>query len=128
MNDQTIAAPPAVAEAVNDAPTFVPPADIIETKDAIIMLLEMPGADPGSLNVTVEKNVLTVLARSTPFSPPGYTLAYAEYRDGNYERAFSLPQAVDIDSAEATFKDGVLRLMLPKVSPSPAKKITVKSA
>jgi HSP20 family molecular chaperone IbpA len=128
MNDQTIAAPPAVAEAVNDAPTFVPPADIIETKDAIIMLLEMAGADPGSLSVTVEKNVLTVSARSTPFSPQGYTLAYAEYRDGNYERAFSLPQAVDIDRAEATFKDGVLRLMLPKVSPSPAKKITVKSA
>jgi HSP20 family molecular chaperone IbpA len=128
MNDQTIAASPAVAEAVNDAPTFVPPADIIETKDAIIMLLAMPGADPGSLSVTVEKNVLTVSARSTPFSPQGYTLAYAEYRDGNYERAFSLPQAVDIDRAEATFKDGVLRLMLPKVSPSPAKKITVKSA
>ena len=127
MNDQTIAAPSAVAEAVNDAPTFVPPADIIETKDAIIMLVEMPGADPASLSVTVEKNVLTVSARSTPFSPQGYTLAYAEYRDGNYERAFSLPQAVDIDRAEATFKDGVLRLMLPKVSPSPAKKITVKS-
>lgn len=128
MTDQTLATAPAVAEAVNEAPTLVPSADIIETKDAVIMVLEMPGADPGSLNVAVEKNVLTVSASSTPFSPQGYTLAYAEYRDGNYERAFKLSQEVDIDRAEATFKDGVLRLMLPKVSPSPAKKITVKTA
>ena len=128
MTDQAIATAANAAEAVNQAPTFVPPADILETNDAFIVLLEMPGADPESLNVTVENDVLTIAARTTPFSPEGYTLAYAEYQEGNYERAFTLPQQVDRDRADATFNNGVLRLVLPKTSPSPAKKITVKSA
>jgi HSP20 family protein len=39
-------------------PTFVPPADVIERGDAVIMLLDLPGADPATLNVTLEKRVL----------------------------------------------------------------------
>src|SRR4051794_36046433 len=103
---------PAKAETVSDAPTFVPPTDIIETKDQIVMLLDMPGTDPDSLSVTLEKRVLTLAARSTPSTPQGYTPVHAEYRDGNYERAFILSEDVDGDRIDAVFKDGVLRLSL----------------
>jgi HSP20 family protein len=115
------------AESGATMPTFAPPTDIYETKDALIMLLEMPGADPESLNVSLEKRTLTVSARSTPFTPQGYTLIHAEYRDGNYERAFTLSEQIDGDNVDAVFKDGVLRLTLPKAQ-SPAKKIPVKSS
>jgi HSP20 family protein len=131
MADQENAAmtdTPANAETVSDAPTFVPPTDILETKNEIVMLLDMPGTDPDSLNVTLEKRVLTLSARSTPSTPQGYTPVHTEYRDGNYERAFILSEDVDGDRIDATFKDGVLRLSLPKATPSPAKKITVKAA
>jgi HSP20 family protein len=116
------------AESVSEAPTFVPPTDIFETKDLVTMLLDMPGADPDSLNVTLDRHVLTVSARATPSIPRGYTLVHAEFRDGNYERAFTLSDQVDSEKIDAVFKDGVLRLTLPKAGPSAAKKITVKSA
>lgn len=115
------------AESVSQAPTLVPPTDIIETKDALIMMLDMPGADPESLDVALDRQELRVSARCTPTAPEGYTLIHAEYRDGNYERVFSVSERIDEDRIDAMFKDGVLRLTLPKASP-PAKKIEVKAA
>jgi HSP20 family molecular chaperone IbpA len=106
----------------------MPAADIVETQDAVLMLLDVPGADPDSLSVALEKQELRVSARTTSSAPPGYTLMHAEYRDGNYERAFTLSERVDEERIEATFKDGVLRLTLPKAGPSPARKIEVKAA
>ena len=115
------------AEHVSDGPTFIPPTDIFETKDNIVMLLDMPGADPESLNVTLERRELGVAARSTISPPQGYTAVHAEYRPGGYERSFNLPDEVDNERIDAVFKDGVLRLTLPKAQ-MPAKKITVKAA
>jgi HSP20 family molecular chaperone IbpA len=110
------------------APTFVPPADIFETKQAVIMFLDLPGADPDSLEVTFENRELTISAQTAGSAPEGYTLMHAEYREGNYERAFTLSENVDGDRIEAVIRNGVLRLMLPKTDPSPAKKIEVKTA
>jgi len=117
----------AAPEVNGHLPTFVPPTDIYETKDAIIMLLEMPGVEPNTLDVTLEKHILTVSAQSNVTMPRGYTLIYGEYRDGNYERAFTLSDQIDSDNIDAKFKDGVLRLALPKMNPPP-KKIQVKAA
>jgi HSP20 family molecular chaperone IbpA len=115
-------------ESVDGAPTFVPLTDIIETKDAVTMLLDMPGATPESVNVSLEDRELRVSARSMPWKPQGYTLLLAEYQSGNYERAFTLTEDIDRDRVDAKLKDGVLRLTLPKAAPSPAKKIEVKPA
>lgn len=123
----TSATQSATAEAANDAPDFMPPADVFETKDALIMLIDMPGADPSSLDVTLDRRMLTVSARFTPSAPQGYTLVHGEYRDGNYERGFTLSDQVDGERIDAVFKDGVLRLTLPKAQ-SPTKKIAVKAA
>ena len=128
MTDQPATTGSGNAETVSEAPTFTPPTDIVETKDAVIMFLDMPGADPESLNVALEKQELRVSARAASAAPPGYTAMHAEYRDGNYERAFTLSDQIDGERVDAVFKDGVLRLTLPKASPSPAKKIEVKAA
>jgi HSP20 family molecular chaperone IbpA len=114
-------------ERVSDAPSLSPPTDIYESKGAVIMLLDMPGADPETLNVTLERRVLAVSARSMSTAPEGYTPVLVEYEDGNYERAFTLSDYVDEEHIDALLKDGVLRLTLPKATPGPAKKITVKS-
>jgi HSP20 family molecular chaperone IbpA len=128
MTDQPATTGSGNAETAREAATFMPAADIVETQDAVLMLLDVPGAEPDSLSVALEKQELRVSARSTSSAPPGYTLMHAEYRDGNYERAFTLSERVDEERIEATFKDGVLRLTLPKAGPSPAKKIEVKAA
>jgi HSP20 family protein len=128
MTDQPTTAASAAAEPVSEAPSFLPPTDILETKDALLVLLDMPGADPDSLNVSLDNRVLSVSAHSTSSAPPqGYALVHAEYRDGNYERVFTLSDQIDGDRIDALFKDGVLRLTLPKAASSPAKKITVKA-
>lgn len=119
---------PVSAETTRTEPVFIPPTDIIETKDGVLMLMDMPGADPDSLDVTLDKRVLRISARSQSTVPEGYTLLHAEYRDGSYERSFTVSEPIDTTKIEATFKDGVLRLNLPKAAPSPAAKITVKSA
>lgn len=138
MNDQqvtqsqsTSSQPPArqqrKAPNGNGAASLVPPTDIYETKDAVIMLLDVPGADPDTLNVTLEKRSLTISARTAIEEPEGFTPVYAEYQDGNYERSFTLSDEINSDQIEAVFKDGVVKLNLPKMK-TPAKKITVKSA
>ena len=128
MADQVANVPAPNGESVSDLPTFVPPTDIIETKEALTMLLDVPGADPEGLDVSLDQRVLRIFARSKPSTPQGYTLVYGEYREGNYERTFTLSDQVDRDRIDAVFKDGVLRLTLPKATPSPAKKIQVKAA
>jgi HSP20 family protein len=110
-------------------PTLVPPTDVYETKDAIILLMDVPGADPAGVEVTLDKRRLTIMARTMETPPPeGYTPIYGEYQQGNYERGFTLAGEIDGDRIDATLKDGVLRLTLPKVTPSPAKKIQVKAS
>ena len=111
-----------------DLPTFIPPADVIESKEAFMVLLDVPGADPRSLDITLDKHVLTVSAKSTPWQPEGYVPVFAEYQDGNYSRSFILSDRVDENRIEANFRDGVLRLNLPKAAPAPAKKIQVSAA
>jgi HSP20 family molecular chaperone IbpA len=92
------------------------------------MYLDMPGADPDTLDVTLENRELTVSAKSVPFEPDGYALVHGEYQDGNYERYFLImSDQVDEDRVEAEFKDGILTLTLPKSPTSPAKKIPVKA-
>ena len=115
------------AEATRAEPVFIPPTDIIENTAGVQMVLDMPGADPESLDVTLDNRVLRISARSVASVPEGYALVYVEYRDGTYERRFTVSEPVDTARIEALFKDGVLRLTLPKAAPSPAAKISVRA-
>ena len=115
------------AEATRTEPVFIPPTDIIETTASVQMVLDMPGADPDNLDVTLDNRVLRISARSATSAPDGFALVHAEYRDGNYERSFTVSEPIDAAKIEAVLKDGVLRLTLPKAAPLPAAKINVKA-
>ena len=91
------------------------------------MVMDLPGADPGSLDVALDKRVLTVSARVTSSAPEGYAPAYIEFRDGTYERRLAFSEQPDGDGIDATLKDGVLRVTIPKAADAAAKKITVKA-
>ena len=115
------------AERTRDRPAFVPRADIYETEEAIVVVADMPGVDERSLDITLEKGVLTLNGTVEPEAPEGYSLNYAEYRVGDYVRSFSLSNEIDQDAIEATLKDGVLRLTLYKVTEAQTRKIAVKA-
>ena len=115
------------AERTRDRPAFVPRADIYETDEAIYLVADMPGVDEHSLDITLEKGVLTLNGAVEPEAPEGFSLTYAEYRVGDYVRSFSLSDEIDQEAIEATLKDGVLRLKLPKILEARIKKIAVKA-
>src|SRR6266478_5229841 len=73
-------------------PVFVPPSDIYETKDSIVVLAEMPGVAPDGVDITLERRVLTIRGRSAANEHAGYQRVYNEYADGDYERAFTLSE------------------------------------
>jgi HSP20 family molecular chaperone IbpA len=116
-----------VAERIRARKAYVPRADIFETNEAIVVVADMPGVDQNSLDVTVEKSVLSLNGFVEPDHPANYSLVYAEYEEGDYQRHFTLSNEVDQDNIQATVKNGVLRLYLPKIGPVQAKKISVKA-
>jgi HSP20 family molecular chaperone IbpA len=65
--------------------------------------------------------------RSAANEHAGYQRVYNEYADGDYERVFTLSENIDRDRIEATLKDGVLHLVLPKAETAKARKIELKS-
>ena len=113
------------AERTRERLAFVPRADIYETAEAITVMTDMPGVDETSVDVTLEKNVLTISGYVEPMQPEGYDLAHAEYNIGDFERSFTLSDRIDRDGIEATVKDGVLRLVLPKITEAKSRNIPI---
>ncbi len=107
---------------------YVPRVDIYETDEAVHVVADMPGVDEKSVDITLEKNVLSIYGEVNPDKPENYSLAYAEYEMGDYERKFTLSDEIDRDKIEASVKDGVLRLTLPKAGPAKTRRIPVKAA
>ncbi|GAB4428337.1 MAG: Hsp20/alpha crystallin family protein [Anaerolineales bacterium] len=106
---------------------FVPRADIIETEQEIIVLADIPGANEKTVDITLEKDVLSITAYVEPAIPSGFEIAYAEYEEGDYQRSFRLSNEIDRDKIEAVVSNGVLRLKLPKLQEAQAKKIPIKT-
>jgi HSP20 family protein len=115
------------AERTRARRAYIPRVDIYETEDALVMLADMPGVDENSVDITLEKNVLSINGYVEPAQPDNYSLAYAEYGVGDYQRSFTLSDEIDRDKIEAIVQNGVLRLQLPKAGPAKTRKITVKA-
>ncbi len=118
---------PTEMERTRERTVFVPRADIYERSDALVLVADMPGVDDKSVEINIERRILTITGRVAPESVDQHQLAYAEYDTGDFERSFSLTEEVDVDKVEATVKNGVLRLILPKSEAAKPRKIAVKA-
>jgi len=115
-------------ERTRDRRTFIPRTDIFETAKDIVVVVDMPGCNDRSIDVTLEKNILKVTGLVEPRVervPQGYVLSYGEYGVGDYQRSFALSDEIDREHIEASIKNGVLRLVLPKAGAARTHKITV---
>lgn len=117
---------PVGTERTRSRKIYVPKVDIYETKDETVLVADMPGVDETSVDITLEKNILTITGSVEPDSYKDHTMAYAEYDVGDYQRAFTISDEVNREKIKASVKQGVLRLTLPKAEPVKAKKITIK--
>lgn len=114
------------AERTRTSMVYMPRVDIYEQDEHTVLLADMPGVDENSIDITLEKNILTI--RGYVEEPmEGYGLAYSEYGVGDYERTFALSDEVDRNKIEASMKDGILRLVLPKAPEARARKIAVQT-
>jgi HSP20 family molecular chaperone IbpA len=107
--------------------TFRPRADIIETDRGLVLVADLPGAKPEKVDVSLERRELTIRAEVEESLPEGMSPLYQEYRVGDFERRFSLTGDFDFDGIEAEFRNGTLRLSIPRAAAPEARKIELKA-
>jgi len=115
------------AERTRAKKLYAPDVDIIDRQNDIVLTADMPGVDEKSVDITLEKDTLTIYGKVEPEIPENHRLSVCEYGVGDYQRAFTLSDEIDRDRIQATVKNGVLRLILPKAEAVKARKIPVKA-
>lgn len=111
-----------------NVPVFAPAVDICESENELILLADMPGTPLENVDIHLLGNQLTIGGRTLPGSDHGGKVLLREYREGDYFRQFTLPQAVDREKIEASMKDGVLKVVLPKIEAAKPRKIKVMAS
>ena len=109
----------------------VPAVDIVETDQAYEITAELPGMDVTNIDVKFADGVLTINGKKTEEKEEKKKDQYlSERRYGSFKRSFRLPDGVDADKIDANFKNGVLRVTLPKTpeSQKSEKKIAINKA
>lgn len=110
--------------------TYVAPADLYETDEALVLEMAVPGLAPEDLEVSLEGNRLTVRGQVKPAEEKGEAKVRRYYLQeiphGSFVRTFTLPVEVDASQAKAEFRHGILRLTVPKVAEARAKRIPIE--
>lgn len=109
------------------AQVYTPDVDIVERQDSIVVTADMPGVDENTVDITLEKNVLSLYGKVDADTPEKLRLLQAEYGIGDYKRVFTLSGEIDRDKIHATVKNGVLKVLLPKAEAAKTRKIEVKA-
>ncbi len=104
------------------------PMDAYKVGDNFVAHLDLPGVDPGSIDVSVEGNQLTVTAERSVPQLENAEWAIAERPYGSYSRQLVLGKSLDTDRLEASYHDGVLTVSIPVAEKARARKITVTRA
>ncbi len=116
-----------VTEDTRPGLVFKPDVDILEHPDAFVILADLPGASEETVDIHLEKGVLTLSARMVE-TTDGERTRYAEYREGGYHREFRISDQIDASGVSAKMSDGVLTLRLPKSAASQPRRIEVAAA
>jgi HSP20 family protein len=105
---------------------FQPRIDLWETTTAWNVVAELPGVRAEDLDITAKEGTLTLSAKVQDRTFEGASVRRHEYGVGDFERTFHLGEDVNADEADATLKDGVLTLRLPKHESALPKKVQIK--
>lgn len=107
--------------------TWLPAVEVVESADAVDVAVELPGIAAEDVRVNVKDNTLNIDGekKREGEDDENSSVYYAERQYGKFRRSLTLPASVQAESAEASFKDGVLRVHLPKVERLRARDIAV---
>jgi len=104
---------------------WVPPTDIAETSNAYIVTMEVPGIDMKKLDVSFSDGLLIVKGEKTKDTLEGECCHCVERFSGSFERSFPISGNVERDKIDAMYRDGILKVSIPKSAESLPKKIEV---
>ena len=123
-----VAQVPERVERIRASRVFSPQVDIVEKKEEIVVTADMPGVDEKSVDINLENNILTIFGAVEEDNLLTKHQAYhAEYGIGDYERVFTLSGEINRDRIQATVKNGVLTVILPKAEAAKSRRIAVKA-
>ena len=106
------------------APRFMP-MDLYRSGDHYVLHADLPGIDPGSVDVNVENNVLTIAAERSERTEEGVQWIASERFTGRYLRQLSLGDGIDSDKISATYANGVLTVTLPVAERAKPRKVSI---
>jgi HSP20 family protein len=104
------------------------PMDAVRRGDAVVISFDLPGVDPGSIDLTVERDVLTVQAERRPVRDEGDEVLAGERRHGSFSRRVLLGDTLDTDKVKADYDHGVLTVVIPTAEVAKARKVEVGGA
>lgn len=104
------------------------PVDLLRDGDHYLLNADMPGIDPGSIDIDLDGNLLTIRAERTAAVHADVKWITQERRSGSYFRQFALGDGIDTGSISATYDNGVLSLMIPISEKAKPRKIQVEAA
>jgi HSP20 family protein len=108
------------------AGSWTPPVDIYDTDDALVLNAELPGISKDAVSIEVHNNTLTLRGeRKHEAAVQEENYHRVERAYGTFQRAFVLPTMVDQEKVQATFKDGILELRLPKLESAKPRRIAI---
>jgi HSP20 family molecular chaperone IbpA len=117
---------PANPERVSRRPVVMPAVDIFESKDEVLVVADVPGADPSGLNVHFDKDQLFIEA-ATALEDEHSKALFREFGAVDYRRVFELSPGIDVAAIKAELKNGVLAIHLPKSAAIKPRKIQISA-
>jgi len=112
-------------EETRSSEKFIKPAvNIIETEEGLTLTADIPGASKDTLDVNVEKGILTITAPVSREMPGN--AGYTEFELASYYRQFSIPESLDHVKAKADLVNGILTLRIPRAEAAKPRKIEIK--
>jgi HSP20 family protein len=105
-----------------------PRAGLRDTKDALVLVAEVPGLADSELQLSATQDSVTISGERKAAAPKGYAVHRRERGDLRFSRTFALPVRIDVERVAAELKNGLLTVTMPKHPESKPKAITVKAA
>jgi HSP20 family protein len=107
--------------------TYWPAIDVSEREDDLLVRAELPGMTAEDIDIEVQNNALLIRGeKKDETEESGERYHYVERRSGSFQRMVQLPNEVDAEKIDASYKDGVLTITLPKSEKAKPKRISVK--
>ena len=117
------------AEAPRRARAAYPPLNVWSTADGLVLDAEMPGVDPQDVEISVVGDELSLRGKVNAQEPAeGETVLRRERPAGEFQRTLQLPFRANAGAVKATFKNGILRIVLPRSEEEKPRKIAIEAS